>query len=96
MKVVAASLASVALLVTLVLWRPDGIMAVILALLCVLLGVVAGVAVTSAREAGWAEAAAAHQPGQLDPQSYELDADTLEVDTRAVRTIRAVNGVSDR
>lgn len=59
---------------------------------------VAGVAVTAARQAGGAEAVAAYPPpGQPAPGSHAVDADTLEaLDSQAVRDIRAVNGVSDR
>jgi hypothetical protein len=69
-----AALAAVVALVTLLAWRPPGVLSVALALLFVLLGMIAGVAVSAARAAvddapveGWA-----------GPGGYEMDADTLE------------------
>lgn len=49
-RAAAATLAAVALLVTMLIWRPEGILAVALALVLVLLALTAGVAVTAARE----------------------------------------------
>ncbi|WP_200210193.1 hypothetical protein [Micromonospora coerulea] len=88
---VAASLAAAAPLVMLVIWRPEGVVAVLLALLCVLLGMVAGVAVTAARQSGGTPAPAARPPAQPVPAGYGVDADTLEaLDSRAVRDSRAL------
>ncbi|MET8837268.1 hypothetical protein ABZV78_25590 [Micromonospora sp. NPDC004540] len=90
-KAVVASLAAVAALATLVVWRPAGILSVVLALICVLLGMVAGVTVTAARQA----------PPRADtpteewpvPAGYGVDADTLEaIDPRAVRRLRTPVG----
>lgn len=88
-QAVVASLAAVAALVALVVWRPPGILSVVLALACVLLGMIAGVAVASAREA---------RPGTPTeewpaPAGYGVDADTLEaLDPRAVRAQRTPGG----
>lgn len=97
-KAVVASLAAVAALVALVIWRPEGILAVILALCCVLLGMIAGVAVSAARHAHHVEPPATWAPpGQPAPGGHGVDADTLEaLDSRAVRESRTANGVSDR
>lgn len=103
-KAVAASLAAVAALVALLVWRPEGILSVILALCCVLLGMIAGVTVAAARQAHDVEPPAASPPsGQRAPGGSGVDADTLDaLDSRAVRDSRAVpgsrtvNGVSDR
>ncbi|MGC3863361.1 hypothetical protein ACPSM1_24600 [Micromonospora chersina] len=90
-KAAVASLAAVAALVTLVVWRPAGILSVVLALICVLLGMVAGVTVTAARQAPpRADAPAEEWPA---PAGYGVDADTLEaIDPRAVRQLRAPAG----
>lgn len=81
-----ASLAAVAALVTLLVWRPPGILSVALALLCVLLVMVAGVAVSAHRQGG-GETPATQWPA---PGSYGVDADTLEgLDPRAVGELRA-------
>jgi hypothetical protein len=88
-----ASLAAVAALVILLVWRPAGLLSVALALCCVLLGVIAGVAVTAAREVG------GNNPADGGPATdgYELDADTLDaLDAREVRESRRVTGLSDR
>ncbi|MER5701026.1 hypothetical protein ABT023_03580 [Micromonospora sp. NPDC002296] len=104
---VAASVAALALLVTLAWWRPRSILAVVLALLCVLLVMVAGVSVTEARQrreearertgdgpAEWPTPGIAGLGG--------VDADTLEaLDSRsALRAVqerrRRTGGVSDR
>ncbi|SCG52276.1 hypothetical protein [Micromonospora inositola] len=97
-RAAAATLAAVALLVTMLIWRPEGILAVALALVLVLLALTAGVAVTAARESRDATPAAAHHPsGQPLPAGHGVDADTLEaLDPRAVRDSRSVNEVSDR
>ncbi|WP_433345271.1 hypothetical protein [Micromonospora sp. CA-111912] len=100
---VAASVAALTLLVTLAWWRPRSILAVVLALLCVLLVMVAGVLVTEARQprerpgdgpAEWPTPGIAGLGG--------VDADTLEaLDSRsALRAVqerrRRTGGVSDR
>ncbi|MFR9777432.1 hypothetical protein ACL02O_15415 [Micromonospora sp. MS34] len=61
-------------LATLLAWRPAGVVAVALALLCVVLGMIAGVAVAAARQSDGDTPAEGH-PGSA---GYELDADTLE------------------
>jgi hypothetical protein len=88
-RAAAATLAAVALLVTMLIWRPEGILAVVLSLLLVLLAMTAGVAVTAARESHDARPAASHQPL---PAGYGVDADTLEaLDPRAVRDLRGLD-----
>lgn len=96
-KAVAASLTAVALLVALVVWRPDGILAVVLALSFVLVAMMAGVAVTAARQARDAQPPSAYQPpAQPIPGGYGVDADTLEaLDSRAVRRRGAVNAAPE-
>ncbi len=93
-KALVASLAAVAALVTLVAWHPRGILSVVLALVCVLLGMVAGVMVAGARQARVDEAPGEDWPA---PGGYQVDADTLEaLDPRAVRQQRTAQGLSDR
>lgn len=104
---VAASLAAVALLVTLVWWHPRSIVAVVLALLCVLLVMIAGVSVTEvrhrreeARERAGDEPAP--WPGQPSTRLSDVDADTLDtLDSRdAMRAVQqrrqGASGFSDR
>ncbi|MCX4469584.1 hypothetical protein C5N14_00125 [Micromonospora sp. MW-13] len=104
---VAASLAALALLVTLAWWRPRSILAVVLALLCVLLVMVAGVSLTElrqrrteARERTGDGPAEWPTPGVTGLSG--VDADTLEaLDSRdALRAVqerrRNAGGVSDR
>ncbi|MGW5668616.1 hypothetical protein [Micromonospora sp. NPDC003776] len=82
MRAALAVLAAVAALVTLLVWRPSGVLAVALALLCVLLGMTAAVAVSAAR------AATDDAPGQgwSGADGYQVDADTLEsFDPRTLR-----------
>ncbi|MEU8260994.1 hypothetical protein AB0C02_10290 [Micromonospora sp. NPDC048999] len=89
-KAAVASLAAVAALVTLVAWRPKGILSVVLALIFVLLGMVAGVLVAAARQARVGEA-----PGEDWPAlgGYGVDADTLEaLDPHAVLNLRTSGG----
>ncbi|MFE9654022.1 hypothetical protein [Micromonospora sp. NPDC006431] len=97
-KALVASLAAVAALVTLVVWRPAGIRSVILALLCVVLGMIAGVAVAAARQAPrQAHGDGAPTEDSPAPGGHPVDADTLEaLDPREVREHRTVNGLSDR
>ncbi|MCW3813163.1 hypothetical protein ONA91_01645 [Micromonospora sp. DR5-3] len=88
-KAVVASLATVAALVTLVVWRPAGILSVVLALICVLLGMVAGVTVTAARQAPRQPRGDTPSEDWPVPGGYGVDADTLEaLDPRAVRAVR--------
>lgn len=84
---VVAGVAALGLLVTLVVWRRQDLVGVVLALLCVLLAVVAGVSVAAAREADEPPGADA-QSVDAPPQS--VDADTLEaLDSRdALRAVR--------
>ncbi|MEU3453100.1 hypothetical protein ABZ671_05795 [Micromonospora sp. NPDC006766] len=94
MKAAVASLAAVAVLVTLVAWRPEGILSVLLALVCVLLGMVAGVLVAAARQARVGETPGEDWPA---PGGHGVDADTLDaIDSRAVRQRRAAHGLNDR
>jgi hypothetical protein len=92
---VAASLAAFALLVALIWWRPRSFLAVLLALLCVLLVMIAGVSVTEARQRREeARERAAAGPAELPAQRAggpgDVDADTLEaLDSRdALRAVR--------
>ncbi|MGR6322595.1 hypothetical protein Q2K19_12610 [Micromonospora soli] len=83
-KAAAASLAAVAALVTLLVWHPPGILSVALALLCILLGMIAGVAVSALRQGGGAPVEEWTAPGTLGG-----DADTLEaLDPRTIRELR--------
>ncbi|GAA3771236.1 hypothetical protein [Micromonospora maritima] len=87
-KAVVASVATVVAVVTLAVWRPPGILSVVLALVCVLLGMIAGVTVTAARQSGPPPAPAESTWPTQDP-GYGVDADTLEaIDPRAVRNLR--------
>ncbi|RKN42758.1 hypothetical protein [Micromonospora endolithica] len=83
-----AALAAVALLVTLLVWRPGDLLGVGLALVVVLLAAVAGVAVAAARDRAGEEP----PPGTAPADSgglHGIDADTLEtLDNR--ETLRAV------
>ncbi|WBC12910.1 hypothetical protein O7600_17170 [Micromonospora sp. WMMA1998] len=91
-KAVVASVATVVAVVTLAVWRPPGILSVVLALACVLLGMVAGVAVTAARQAG-PPPAPADSAWPTQAPGYGVDADTLEaIDPRAVRNLRTPAG----
>ncbi|MEU4400352.1 hypothetical protein [Micromonospora orduensis] len=100
---VIAALGALAPLVTLVVWRRQDLLGVVLALLCVLLTMVAGVAASAARQGDVPEPAdrpAAAGPPELMP--YGLDADTLDaLDSRdALRAVRdrrrGSGGFSDR
>lgn len=92
-RAAAATLAPVALLVAMLIWRPDGILAVLLALVLVLLAMTAGAAVTAARESAATAPAVPQQPsGPPLPAGYGVDADTLEaLDPRAVRDLRGLD-----
>ncbi|WP_406073390.1 hypothetical protein [Micromonospora sp. NBC_01638] len=84
-------LAALALLVTLVVWRRQDLLGVVLALLCVLLTMVAGVSVSAARQGNDPEPvdwSAIVGPPELMP--YGIDADTLDaLDSRdALRAVR--------
>lgn len=99
-----AGLAAAILVATLVWWRPRSIVAVVLALLCVLLAMIAGVTAMGVRERREearerADAEPAEWPGQSTGAG--VDADTLEaLDSRdalrAVEERRRANGLSDR
>ncbi|MDG4806670.1 hypothetical protein O7634_07850 [Micromonospora sp. WMMD1120] len=100
---VLAALAALAPLVMLVVWRRQDLLGVVLALLCVLLTMVAGVAFSAARQGDSPEPvdrSAAAGPPELMP--YGIDADTLEaLDSRdALRAVRdrrrGTNGLSGR
>lgn len=104
---VASSLAAIAVLVTLVWWRPPSIMAVVLALLCVLLVMIAGVSVTGSRQRrAEAREREGNEPvdrsGQPVALPSGLDADTLEaLDSRTALRLaqqrrRGPAEVSDR
>lgn len=91
-RAAAATLAAVALLVTLLIWRPEGVLSVVLALALVLLTMAAGVAVTAVRENPRPTPAPVNPPGQPLPADYGVDADTLEaLDPRAVRDRRGLD-----
>ncbi|MET7960602.1 hypothetical protein [Micromonospora zamorensis] len=90
---VLAALGALAPLVMLVIWRRQDLVGVVLALLCVLLTMVAGVAVSAARQVDDLEPAdrsGTAGPPELLP--YGIDADTLDaLDSRA-----ALRAVRDR
>ncbi|MEU7715959.1 hypothetical protein ACFWDK_04135 [Micromonospora chalcea] len=92
-KAVVASLVTVAAVVALAVWRPPGILSVVLALVCVVLGMIAGVTITAARQP---VDDGGHTPSPktwLPEAGYGVDADTLEaIDPRAVRNLRAPGG----
>ncbi|MEO3776293.1 hypothetical protein ABGB16_05445 [Micromonospora sp. B11E3] len=101
---VAAALAAASLVVTLLAWRPSSMVSVVLALLCVLLAMIAGVAATDVRqrreEAG-RDTGPESTKGPGQPVSGGVDADTVEaLDSRdalrAVEERRRANGLSDR
>ncbi|GAB3074344.1 hypothetical protein VKK44_30270 [Micromonospora schwarzwaldensis] len=93
MKAVAASMATVAALVTLAVWRPPGILSVVLALVCVVLGMVAGVTITAARQSPGGGATPPVESWPIPDPGYGVDADTLEaIDPRAVRNLRTPGG----
>lgn len=98
-----AALGALAPLVMLVVWRRQDLLGVVLALLCVLLTMVAGVAVSAARQADDPEPvdrSTVVGPPELMP--YGIDADTLDaLDSRdALRAVRdrrrGSNGLSGR
>ncbi|GAA2714774.1 hypothetical protein GCM10010429_35180 [Micromonospora olivasterospora] len=101
---VATSLAAAALVAALLSWRPSSMVSVVLALLCVLLAMIAGVAATDVRQRreegrSGADSEPAQWPGR--PASGGVDADTLEaLDSRdalrAVEERRRASGLSDR
>ncbi|MDG4804243.1 hypothetical protein [Micromonospora sp. WMMD980] len=78
---------------TLALWRPSGILSVVLALVCVVLGMVAGVTITAARQSGGGADTSRPQGWPVPDPGYGVDADTLEaIDPRAVRNLRTPGG----
>lgn len=88
-------MATVAAVVSLAVWRPPGILSVVLALVCVLLAMITGVTITAARQPG-ATGRSAPQTDNwpvVPHQGYGVDADTLEaIDPRAVRNLRTPAG----
>ncbi|TWG22904.1 hypothetical protein FHX75_121448 [Micromonospora palomenae] len=90
-----ASLAAVAVLVTLLVRHPANILTVGLALLCVLLATVAGTAVAALREQ---PSTGATPPGPPDAGPPVLDADTLDaLDSAAVRAkLEELDDLRDR
>ncbi len=93
-KAVVASLATVAAVVTLAVWRPPGILSVVLALVCVLLAMITGVTITAARQPGGTGGPTPQaETWPVPHQGYGVDADTLEaIDPRAVRNLRTPAG----
>ncbi|SCG78292.1 hypothetical protein GA0070609_5551 [Micromonospora echinaurantiaca] len=85
-----AAMVAVALLVTLVLWRRQDLVGVVLALLCVLSATVAGVSVAAVRQRDDPEPDAATTAGQPVDGLSGIDADTLETldNLDAVRAMR--------
>ncbi|NJP34123.1 hypothetical protein [Micromonospora thermarum] len=83
-----AGMAAVALLVTVVVLRGEGLLAVVLALLCVLSAAISGVAVAAVRD-GREPPAIPVSPPPADAL-HALDADTLETlgNREAVRAMR--------
>ncbi len=88
MVALLAGMGAVALLVTLLVLRRQDLVAVVLALLCVLLAAVCGVAVAAARDRP--EPAPVPVSPQPADMLHSIDADTLEsIDNReAVRAMR--------
>ncbi|MBM0232534.1 hypothetical protein JNW91_12070 [Micromonospora sp. STR1_7] len=100
---VVAALGALAPLVTLVVWRRQDLLGVALALLCVLLVMVAGVATSAARQGDSPEPAdRSAAVGPLELMPHGIDADTLDaLDSRdALRAVRdrrrGSGGLSDR
>ncbi|GAB3950992.1 hypothetical protein [Micromonospora vulcania] len=100
---VIAALGALSLLVMLVVRRREDLLGVVLALLCVLLAMVAGVSVSAARQRDAPEPA--DRPIVTGPPAlmpYGIDADTLDaLDSRdALRAVRdrrrGPSGLSDR
>ncbi|MEU4470724.1 hypothetical protein [Micromonospora sp. NPDC023888] len=100
---VLAALGALVPLALLVVWRRQDLVGVVLALLCVLLSMVAGVAFSAARQADDPEPEdrpANTGPAELMP--YGIDADTLDaLDSRdALRAVRdrrrGSDGISGR
>ncbi|MEH1028016.1 hypothetical protein ACWD6L_14475 [Micromonospora profundi] len=96
-----AALGALVLLVLLVVWRRQDLLGVVLALLVVLLTIIAGVAVSAARQHDEPEPPdRSAGPPELMP--YGIDADTLDaLDSRAaLRAVRdrrgTPSGFSDR
>ncbi|RFS47086.1 hypothetical protein D0Q02_08000 [Micromonospora craniellae] len=85
-----AALGSLWLLVALILSPRQDLLGVAMALGCVLLAIVTGVAVTAARQAGPAAPPAPTAPVHPLAQTPGIDADTLETlgDREAVRAMR--------
>ncbi|PZF96009.1 hypothetical protein C1I93_14540 [Micromonospora endophytica] len=90
MVAVVATLATVWLLAALLTGRRQDLLGVAMALLCVLCGTVAGVAVAAARQRGTESPAPDHTVGAADTEPPNIDADTLETlgDREAVRALR--------
>ncbi|MEU6022502.1 hypothetical protein [Micromonospora sp. NPDC047134] len=89
---VAAAVAALWLLVSLIAGGRQDLLGVAMALLCVLLATISGVAVTAARHQKATAAPDPPQPlGPADPAPPGVDADTLETlgDRDAVRAMRA-------
>ncbi|MET7748586.1 hypothetical protein [Micromonospora sp. NPDC005367] len=88
---VVTAIAALSLLVTLIVWRRQDLVGVVLALLCVLLTIVAGVSVAAARQRD-DETAAETPPTAVPslPEPLGIDADTLDaLDSRdALRAVR--------
>ncbi|MBM7491388.1 hypothetical protein JOD64_002610 [Micromonospora luteifusca] len=100
---VLAALGALAPLVMLLLWRRQDLLGVVLALLCVLLTMVAGVAASAARQVDDPEPVdRSTTAGPADLMPYGIDADTLDaLDSRdALRAVRdrrrGSNGFSGR
>ncbi|MFD0785756.1 hypothetical protein ACFQZ8_17780, partial [Micromonospora azadirachtae] len=79
---VVTAVAALSLLVTLIVWRRQDLVGVMLALLCVLLTIVAGVSVTAARqrddEAVVETPPTPPTPPPSLPEPLGIDADTLD------------------
>ncbi|MEV4809194.1 hypothetical protein [Micromonospora avicenniae] len=88
---VVTAVAALSLLVTLIVWRRQDLVGVVLALLCVLFAIVAGVSVAAARQSD-DEPAGETPPAAAPslPEPLGVDADTLDaLDSRdALRAVR--------
>lgn len=87
---VVTAVAALSLLVTLIVWRRQDLVGVVLALLCVLFAIVAGVSVAAARQSDDEPAGETPAAAPSLPEPLGIDADTLDaLDSRdALRAVR--------
>ncbi|MEU4680786.1 hypothetical protein [Micromonospora sp. NPDC023737] len=87
---VVTAVAALSLLVTLIVWRRQDLVGVVLALLCVLFAIVAGVSVAAARQSDDETTVETPPATPSLPEPLGIDADTLDaLDSRdALRAVR--------